>query len=55
MKSKFSAPVANKTWSIVHFPLGMVPIRCKWVFKTKYHTSSEVERNKSRFVAKGYS
>ena len=45
----------NKVWSLVDFPDGYRPIRCKWVFKTKHNAKGHVERYRARLVAKGYS
>ena len=33
-------------------PHGCIPIRCKWVFKTKFDSKGKVERYKVRLVAK---
>nr|XP_016468765.1 PREDICTED: uncharacterized protein LOC107791253 [Nicotiana tabacum] len=55
MKAKITALEENKTWSIIPLPLGKFSIGCKWVFKVKYKSSVELERYKSRLVAKGYS
>ena len=45
----------NKMWSFVDFPNGYRPIGCKWMFKTKLDAKGQVERNKEKLVAKGYS
>ena len=44
----------NNTWAIVDFPFGKHPIGSKWVYKVKLKANGEVERYKSRLVAKGY-
>ena len=41
--------------SLVEFPDGCRPSGCKWVFKTKRDANEQVERYKTRLVAKGYS
>ena len=45
----------NKVWSVIKLPNGYRPIGCKWVFKTKCDAKGQVERYKTRLVAKGYS
>lgn len=48
MKVEIAALEENNTWSIVDFPLGKVPIDCKWVYKVKYKASRKLERYKAR-------
>lgn len=55
MKTEISALQDNHTWDIVSLPEGKKPIGCKWVYKIKYKAAGEIERFKSRLVAKGYS
>lgn len=40
---------------IIDLPPVKVLIGCRWVCKVKYNATGEVERYKSRLVAKGYS
>ena len=42
-------------WSLVDLPDGWRPIGCKWEFKTKHDAKGQVERYKTRLVAKGNS
>jgi hypothetical protein len=46
---------SNETWDLVPLPTGKKAISCEWVYKTKQHADSSVERLKARLVAKGYS
>jgi hypothetical protein len=43
----------NKTWELVRQPDGRKDIKCKWVFKTKYLPSGNVDKFKACLVAKG--
>ena len=54
MKDEMASMSHNKVRSLVYFPDGCRPIRCKWVFKTKRDAKGQVERYKARLVAKGY-
>lgn len=44
----------NKTWELTDLPEGVKPIGVKWVYKTKLDESGEVQKLKTRLVAKGY-
>ncbi|KAF8783371.1 Retrovirus-related Pol polyprotein like [Argiope bruennichi] len=47
--------IKNKTWEIVDQPNNKNIVNCKWVFKIKKNSKGEIERYKSRLVAKGFS
>lgn len=53
MQAEYNALMANGTWKLVDLPCGRRPIRSKWVFTIKHDKSGNVERYKSRLVAKG--
>ncbi|CAI7876561.1 unnamed protein product [Closterium sp. NIES-54] len=44
----------NGTWELVELPEGRKAITSKWLFKIKSDADSNIERYKSRLVAKGY-
>ena len=46
IKDEMTPMSQNKVWSLVDFPDGCRPIRCKWVFKTKHDAKGQVERYK---------
>ena len=52
---EYQSLIDNKTWDLVQLPPGRKAIDSKWVFKTKYRDTGEVERYKARLVAKGFS
>ena len=52
MKDEMTSMSQDKVWSLVDFPDGCRPIWCKWVFKTKRDAKGQVERYKTRLVAK---
>ena len=45
----------TKTWDLVPLPKGRKAIGNRWVFRVKENQAGEVERFKSRLVAKGFS
>ena len=53
--SEYQSLIENKTWRLVKPPDNRSVIGCKWIFKVKYGNQGQVERFKSRLVAKGYS
>ncbi|WRX07880.1 Reverse transcriptase [Theobroma cacao] len=55
MKDKMGSMTNNQVWDLVELPNGVKPICCKWVFKTKKDSLSNIERYKARLVAKGFS
>ncbi|CAL8156633.1 unnamed protein product [Prunus armeniaca] len=54
MDLEIEAIVKNKTWELAYLPVGAKKIGVKWVYKTKFNESGEVDKCKARLVAKGY-
>ncbi|CAI7846509.1 unnamed protein product [Closterium sp. NIES-54] len=54
MESELKSIEENGTWELVELPEGRKAITSKWLFKIKYDANSNIERYKSRLVAKGY-
>jgi hypothetical protein len=54
MDEKMRSLLENSTWELVERPKGVKPIPMKWVYKVKRDTQGNVERYKSRLVAKGF-
>jgi hypothetical protein len=44
----------NETWDLVKLPSGIKLIGRKWVFKKKMNVAGQIEKFKTRLVAKGY-
>lgn len=55
IESELSAHAKNGTWKIVPKEDHMREISAKWVFKIKQGANGEVERYKTRLVARGFS
>ena len=55
MREEMHALQKNKTWELVPLPKGKKVVGCKWVFTVKQNPKGEVDRYKTRLVAKGYS
>jgi hypothetical protein len=55
MDEEMVSLINNDTWNLVSFPDGKKPIVCKWVFKKKIKLYGNVENQKTRLIAKGYS
>ncbi|CAI7858687.1 unnamed protein product, partial [Closterium sp. NIES-53] len=54
MDSELKSIEENATWELVELPEGHKAIMSKWLFKIKSDADSNIERYKSRLVAKGY-
>ncbi|KAL9241946.1 hypothetical protein vseg_015997 [Gypsophila vaccaria] len=44
----------NKVWELVELPEDFKTVGSKWVFKTKRDSKGNIERYKTRLVAKGF-
>lgn len=53
--SEYNSLLENDTWKLVELPPNRKAVGCRWVFKVKYDSEGNVERFKTRLVAKGYS
>jgi Reverse transcriptase (RNA-dependent DNA polymerase) len=51
---ELAALAHNNTWSLVPISEASNVVGCKWVFKTKHHSTGKIERYKAHLVAKGY-
>ena len=54
MKVKMDSIYVNQVWTLIDPPEGVVPIRCKWIFKRKINADGKVNTYKARLVAKGF-
>ena len=54
MDTEMKAIEKNNTCELVKLPDGVKPIGVKWVFKTKFNEHGQIEKYKTRLVAKGY-
>ena len=54
MKDEMKSIKDNEVWDLVEFPKGVKPIGCEWIFKTKNDSKGNIERYKTRLVAKGF-
>jgi Reverse transcriptase (RNA-dependent DNA polymerase) len=44
----------NEVWDLVELPVGVKPVGCKWVYKTKIDSQGNIETYKARLVAKRF-
>nr|GFB86050.1 reverse transcriptase [Tanacetum cinerariifolium] len=54
MEEEIKSIEKNDTWELTTLPKGQKAIGVKWVYKAKKNAKGEVEKYKSRLVAKGY-
>jgi Reverse transcriptase (RNA-dependent DNA polymerase) len=54
MSHEVNALASNNTWTLVPDPTNQKVICSKWVYKIKRKANSDIERYKTRLVAKGY-
>ena len=55
MDEEMNSIEKNDTWDLVDLPNNKSLIGVKWVYKTKVNEKGEIDRFKSRLVAKGFS
>ena len=55
MKDEMKSMQDNDVWDLLKLPKSVKPIGCKWIFKTKRDSKSNVERYKACLVTKGFS
>ena len=54
MKDEMNSMASNGVQNLVELPDGAKAIGCKWVFKTKKDSLGNIERYKTRLVAKEF-
>ena len=54
MTSEIKSLQDNQVWDLVELPKGRRTVSCKWIFKKKLDADGNVERYKSRLVARGF-
>jgi hypothetical protein len=54
MQEEFDSLITNDTWTLMELPPGRKSIGCKWTYRTKQNSKSEVARLKSQLVAQGF-
>ncbi|GJZ37953.1 ribonuclease H-like domain-containing protein [Tanacetum coccineum] len=55
MNSEIEALNRMNTWTVYDLPAGKKSIGCRWIYKIKYKSTGDIDRYKSRLVAKGFS
>jgi hypothetical protein len=54
LREELKALDDNRTWSVVPLPKGKKVVGSKWIFKTKFKSTGEIERYKARLVVRGF-
>lgn len=54
MEKEVDSIERNDTWGLCKLPKGVIPIKVKWLYKTKLNEQGKIEKYKARLVAKGY-
>ena len=54
MEDEMKSMKTNGVWDLETIPKGAKTVGCKWVYKTKYDFKGNVERFKTRLMAKGF-
>ena len=54
MNEEYKSMQDNQVWDLVPLPKGKKTFGCKWKFKTKRDSESNVERYKACLVAKSF-
>ena len=54
MEDEMKSMNANKIWDLEIIPKWAKTVGCKWVYKTKLNSQENIERDKARLMAKGF-
>jgi hypothetical protein len=54
MEDEMRSMSTNRVWNLEEIPQGAKTVGCKWVYKTKCDSKGNIERFKTRLVAKGF-
>ena len=54
MMDEYQSIMRNDVWEIVPRPEGKYVVNSKWIVKIKHATDGSIEKNKARFVARGF-
>jgi len=55
MVEEYDSIIRNSIWDMVRRPESKSSISSHWIYKVKKATDDSVEKNKARFVARGFS
>ena len=53
MITEMDSMYTNQVWILIDPPKGIIPIRCKWIFKRKISAVGKVKTFKVMLIAKG--
>ena len=54
MQNEYDSLIKYGTWRLVDPPIGVQPIGCKRIYKTKYNIVGSLDKHKARHVVKWY-
>jgi hypothetical protein len=54
MQEEYKSILKNQTWDLVPLTSGRKIFICSWVYRTKSASDGQINRYKSRLVAKGF-
>jgi hypothetical protein len=52
---EYQSIMKNDVWDIVLIPYGKFLVTSKWIYKIKHIVDGRIERQKMRFVSRGFS
>jgi hypothetical protein len=55
MMEEYQSIMKNDVWDIVPTSEKKFAVTCKWIYNIKHIVDGSIERNKMRFVARGFS
>ena len=55
MLEEYDSIMHNDVWKVVSRPEGKLVLTYKWLYKTRYDVDGSIEKQKGRFVVRGFS